>query len=67
MNNLTLAQMAPGIFPHRQAPSRGASIGRHGDGTFDPLGPPMPIIKLHPDGMSIGVGMHSPAKPVGRP
>jgi hypothetical protein len=35
----------------------------HGDGTLDPLGPPMNPIKLRHDGMSIGVGIKMASKP----
>jgi hypothetical protein len=65
MNNLTLAQMAwlrkhPKYSPHRRAPSRGSfhQVGSlHADGTSEPLGPPTNLIKLRPDGMSIGAGI----------
>jgi hypothetical protein len=29
----------------------------HADGTSEPLGPPTNLIKLRPDGMSIGAGI----------
>jgi hypothetical protein len=69
--NLTKAQMAwlqrhpeyspigrpvPGVRYHQAGTL-------HGDGTFEPLGPPTNPIKLRPDGMSIGVGIKMASSP----
>jgi hypothetical protein len=63
INNLTLAQIGMGAkhpeYSPIGRPRPGVRIHKagtlHGDGTFEPLGPPINPIKLRPDGMSIGV------------
>jgi len=65
MNNLTLAQMAWLRKHPKYSPIGGPRPGvrfhqigtLHADGTSEPLGPPTNLIKLRPDGMSIGAGI----------
>jgi len=52
-----MAEQAPGIFPHRQASSRGwLQPGTHGDGTFEPL-KNLVAVKLRSDLQSVLVGV----------
>ena len=65
MDNLTLAQMAWLRKHPKYSPIGGPRPGvrfhqvgtLHADGTSEPLGPPTNLIKLRPDGMSIGAGI----------